>query len=99
MTVLFVLIALFGLVSFWGAISEKPLPRFFHRMNPLRKFGEHYPKVFGLPIFVMAIAIPFPITSFFADAFVAAFFLAAGYGYLTYLDKITKKTDANTKSE
>jgi len=91
MTVLFVFIALFGLASFWGATSEKPVARFFHRINPLRKLGEHYPKVFGLPIFVMAIAVPFPLTSFFVDAVVAAFFLAAGYGYISWLGDIAKK--------
>lgn len=95
MTALFIIIALFGLASFWGATSEKPALRFFHHINPLRKLGEHYPKVFGLPIFVMAIAIPFPLTRYFVDVSLGFFFLAAGYAYISWLDTVTKKDETS----
>lgn len=97
---LFILVALMGLFSFLSASKDSPRADFYRKIDPIHYFfGRRVAKVFGLPLFVFGLAVPFPLTSFFLDAIVGAFFLAAGYGYL-YWRSIVKKeepTAANRK--
>jgi hypothetical protein len=96
--VLFVLVALMGLFSFFAATKDSPRTDFYRKIDPIHYFwGRRAAKVFGLPIFIFGLAVPFPLTSFFLDGIVGTFFLAAGYGYLCWMESLVKKDEISTE--
>ena len=94
-----VLVAFLGLFSFLCAVKEKKsrAARIYHKFDPLRKLDPRYPKAFGLPIFIVGLAIPFPLTSFFVDAFFGAVAFIFLYGYFHLKESIVESEESESK--
>lgn len=95
MVVLFTVIALLGLFSFLAATTDSPRADFYRGIDPIhRLWGRRAAKIFGLPIFIFGLAVPFPLTSFFIDVFVGAIAFVFILGWFRLTKDTGEKDDA-----